>query len=221
LQQSSSDFKNVYYLPELEEIIDACRIADKSSEAYANDIALLKNELSKEIVRVPSITFNAIDKLSVDAFNEEVALEAKNYIEQLKSHYRDIFNNADNTINRFLSENIRNNKERFNAIKDAYYNESMSDIVRKTFDKNKLLRDGDKLIQVVDPIYQIPEPESAVSFRTHFFAPQKHFAGVFYDTLWFNITVVWLLTLLMYVVLYFDLLKKGLDFFGELKLFKK
>ncbi|MCG8580573.1 MAG: ATP-binding cassette domain-containing protein [Bacteroidales bacterium] len=221
LQQSSSDFKNVYYLPELEEIIDACRIADKSSEAYANDIALLNNELSKEMRRVPSISFKAIDKLTVDGFNEDVAQDAKSYIEALKNHYRDIFNTADNTINRFLSENIRNNKERFNAIKDAYYNESMSDIVRKTFDKNKLLRDGDKLIQVVDPIYQIPEPESAVSFRTHFFAPQKHFAGVFYDTLWFNITVVWILTIMMYLVLYFDLLKKGMDFFGELKLFKK
>ncbi len=221
LQQSSADFKNVYYLPELEEIIDECRIADRQSDTYADDMALLHNELSKELKRVPSIEFKAIDKLTVADFDEQVANSAKAYIEQLKNHYRDLFNTADNTINRFMSENIRNNKERFNAIRDAYFNESISDIVRKTFDKNKMLRDGDKLIQVVDPIYQNPEPESVVSFRTHFFAPQKHFAGYFFDTLWFNIMVVWLLTILLYAVLYFDLLKKSMDFFGELKLFKK
>jgi len=221
LQQSSSDFKNVYYLPELEEVLDACRVADKDSKAYKNDLALLRNELSKEMKRVPAIEFKSLDQLHPESFNEEVAANAKAYIGQLKDHYRDIFNQADNTINRFLSENIRNNKERFNAIKDAYYNESITDIVRKTFDKNKILRDGDKLIQVVDPIYQVPEPDNAVSFRTHFFAPQKHFAGTFFDTLWFNISVVWLLTILLYVVLYFDWLKKSLDFFGELKLFKK
>ncbi|MCT4647610.1 MAG: ATP-binding cassette domain-containing protein [Carboxylicivirga sp.] len=222
LKQSSSDFKNVYYLPEIEEIIDACRDADKNSEAYTRDLALLRNELSKEMQRIPAIkSANLVEKLTVDQFNEEVADQAKTYLEELKNHYRNIFNQADNTINRFLSENIRNNKERFNAIKDAHYNESITDIVRKTFDKNKILRDGDKLIQVVDPIYQIPEPESLVSFRTHFFAPQKHFAGKFFDTLWFNIVVVWILTILLYVVLYFDWLKKVLDFFGELKLFKK
>ncbi len=221
LQQSSSDFKNVYYLPELEEILDNCRIADKSIQSFANDIALLRNELSKEMKRVPSVKFAGIDKMTVADFNEQTAAEATAYIEQLKVHYRDLFNTADNTINRFMSDNIRNNKERFNAIRDAHFNESISDIVRKTFDKNKILRDGDKLIQVVDPIYQVPEPETAVSFRTHFFAPQKHFAGHFFDTLWFNIMVVWVLTIMLYVVLYFDLLKRGLDFFGELKLFKK
>ncbi|WP_439181960.1 ATP-binding cassette domain-containing protein [Carboxylicivirga taeanensis] len=220
-QQSSADFKNVYYLPELEEIIDRCRIADKTSNTYSNNIALLHNELSKELKRVPGIQFEGISNLTVEGFDEQAASAAMAYIEQLKAHYRDLFNSADKTINRFMSENIRNNKERFNAIKDAYFNESISDIVRKTFDKNKILRDGNKLIQVVDPIYQIPEPESVLSFRTHFFAPQKHFAGHFFDTLWFNIAVVWLLTILMYIVLYFDLLKRGMNFFGELKLSKK
>lgn len=221
LQQSSSDFKNVYYLPELEDVLNNCRIADRSSKAFVGDLALLHNELSKELKRVPAIRFDALDKLTETDFNEQVAGETLAYIEQLKNHYRELFNTADNTINRFMSDNIRNNKERFNAIRDAHFNESISDIVRKTFDKNKILRDGDKLIQVIDPIYQVPEPESAVSFRTHFFAPQKHFAGHFFDTLWFNIMVVWVLTIMLYVVLYFDLLKRSLDFVGELKLFKK
>ena len=221
LKQSSSDFKNVYYLPELEDKLDVCRIADKNSDEYINDLALLRNELEKEMKRVPTIEFEGLDQLSPEKFNETGAQQTVAYIAQLKTHYRDIFNKADNTINRFLSENIRNNKERFNLIKDNFYNESISDIVRKTFDKNKLLRDGDKLIQVVDPIYQIPEPESVISFRTHFFAPQKHFAGRFYDTLWFNISLVWIITIMLYGVLYFDLLKRGLDFLGELKLFKK
>ena len=82
------------------------------------------------------------------------------------------------------------------------------------------MREGDNLIQNVDPIYQIPEPESAISFRTHFFAPQKHFAGKFYDTLWFNIAVVWIFTILMYVALYYDLLLKLFAKIEDLKVKK-
>jgi len=115
----------------------------------------------------------------------------------------------------------RANKEKFERVKDEYFNESISDIVRKVFEKNKILRDGDKLVQMVDPIYQTPEPKNALDFRTHFFAPVKHIFGGFYDTLWFNIAVVWVLTVLMYVILYYDLLRKGLTRLGELKFRKR
>jgi hypothetical protein len=74
---------------------------------------------------------------------------------------------------------------------------------------------------MVDPIYQMPEPSSKFSFRTQFFAPQKHFAGIFFETIWFNIAVVWIFTVMLYVVLYLDLLKKLLNALSDLKFFKK
>ncbi|WP_430818830.1 ATP-binding cassette domain-containing protein [Carboxylicivirga caseinilyticus] len=226
LINSQSDFKQVYYIPELEEILNDCRkyfldSTDQSEESFIADLDLLHNEISKELKRVPTIGFDKLEQINKESFNPELASEIEAYLKTLKSHYSNLFFEANNKIDLFISQNLKHNKEKFNRIKDDFMNESISDIVRKTFDKNKILRDGNKLVQVVDPIYQIPEPENFIDFRTHFFAPQKYFAGTYFDTLWFNITIVWLLTIVMYLALYFDWLKKSLDYLGELKLFKK
>lgn len=226
LINSKSDFKQVYYIPEMEEILNACRehfltSQDITAKAYKADLDLLRNEVSKELKRVPTIGFANVNKLNPEDFTPELASELETYLKALKNHYSQIFFEANNKIDLFINQNLKSNKEKFNRIKDDFMNESIEDIVRKTFDKNKILRDGDKLVQVVDPIYQIPEPEHFLDFRAHFLAPQKHFAGKYFDTLWFNIAVVWLLTTLMYLALYFDWLKKALNYMGELKLFKK
>jgi ABC-type multidrug transport system ATPase subunit len=226
LLESNADFKQVYYIPELREVLDNCvqllNEKNRSENAdFIGNLALLKNEVSKEMRRLPEFPFKEVEKLTVEGFSAEVATALDAHLSKLKEHYEAEFFKANSAIEKFTVGNLRANKEKYLRIQDEYFNESTSDIVRKVYEKNKILRDGDKLVQMVDPIYQLPEPEHKLAFRTHFFAPEKHFMGRFFDTLWFNITVVWILTLSLYLVLYFDLLKKGLDALGELKLKKR
>jgi hypothetical protein len=47
--------------------------------------------------------------------------------------------------------------------------------------------------------------------RAHFFAPRKKLLGMYLDTFWANILVIWLMSISLMVTLYFDLMKKGLD----------
>ncbi len=226
LKESKSDFKSVFYIPKLEEVLNDCRKhyaknGEDNKKQFIADLALLHNEVLKELKRVPDVSFVELNKLNIDDFTPEVASKTDSYLAALKEHYNKIFFSANEEKDDFISRNIRKDKEKFNRIKDDYFNETISDIVRKVFEKNRILRDGDKLVQMIDPIYQTPEPSSFIDFRTHFFAPEKHFGGKYYDTLWFNITVVWLLTILLYAALYFDLLKKSLDYFNDLKFLKK
>jgi hypothetical protein len=146
-----------------------------------------------------------------------MAADINKFLDQLLAYYQNEFYKANTIKEEFLTANISANREKFERIKNDYFNESINDIVRKVFDKNKILREDNHLIQMVDPIYQKPEPSGTLDFRTHFFAPSKHFMGHYYETLWFNIAVVWIITAFLYVVLYFDLLKKGLNFAGNIK----
>lgn len=228
LEESSTDFKVVYYLPELEEILDECLEyvnGDKTEDdkdQFINNLALLKNEVSKENKRVKDILFKQVDQLEEGKFDAAVYTALKDYFDQLNAYYSSRFAKASALIDRMTNKAIAQyGNDGFNDFKDIYQNESISDVVQKIFEKNKILRDGNSLIQNVDPIYKMPEPEGFLSFRTHFFAPQKHFAGHYYETLWFNIVMVWIFTILMYVVLYFDLLRKMFNTFGELKYLKK
>jgi ABC-type multidrug transport system ATPase subunit len=220
-QESAADFKQVYYIPELRDIIaETARYAQGDSnitrKEYLSNVELIETEISLEMKRVPSISFEQMDKITPDDFSVALADDINSYLDELLTYYQNQFYRANTIKEEFLTANISASRDKFERIRDNYYNESINDIVRKVFDKNKILREDNHLIQMVDPIYQKPEPSGALDFRTHFFAPSKHFAGHYYETLWFNITVVWILTALLYVVLYFDLLKKGLNFAGNI-----
>jgi hypothetical protein len=200
MAESKCDFKQVYYIPELKDII--AKLDKSNAKSYKNDLELLRNEFTKEQKRVPKVKIDFINTITVDKFDDEIKRMSIQYLDELLNYYRAEFNKANKKKDEWLTQNLERNADRFNKIKDDYFNEMVSRYVRKELDKNKILRQRNHLVQVVDPIYQIPEPDHKLAFRTHFFAPSKHFAGKTFETLWFNITIVWILTIFMYIILY-------------------
>ena len=222
--ESEADFKQVYYVPELvnrvDEMIDEIE-SNGSVKETADHLLLLKNEIGSQLETVPSIEYADIDNLTPEKFTMEVAFATLDYLEDLKKYYGKVFSQAnalkEQRINRILSST----PERFNLKKDAYHNESISDIVRKVFEKNKILEYENRLVQQIDPIYQDPNVTGYFNIRSHFYAPRKHFMGRYFDTFWFNITIIWLLTIFLYITLYYEHLKKLLGFFENIKFRKK
>ena len=76
-----------------------------------------------------------------------------------------------------------------------------------------------RLIQRIDPIYL--DPTESNLGAAHFYAPNKRFMGVLFPTYWFNIVVIWLMSISMMITLYFDVFKKVLDFLGNISFGKK
>ncbi len=217
MSESQADFKQVYYLPELKNVLERCRDnigREDKAKTFKDDLGLIRNEFSKEMVRQPNIDFHVLDKINVDDFDMKVYNSCADYIAQLNELYSEQFLTANTKRERSIQYMLEKDATKYNALKDAYYNETLADIVRKTFDKNKILRDNDKLIQIVDPIYQMPEPEGILTFRSHFFAPYKYFAGRYWDTLWFNIIAIWIISIVLYFVLYFDFGRRAFEYLG-------
>jgi hypothetical protein len=50
---------------------------------------------------------------------------------------------------------------------------------------------------------------------SHFYAPLKRIGSLQIDTFWFNILVLWFVTLLFYLALYYNLLQKLLTAFDK------
>jgi hypothetical protein len=122
-----------------------------------------------------------------------------------------MFNKANKRLNNIKSYLINKNAKGFRKLKDNYHNESVAETVKKVFEKNKIIRYEDELIQHVDPIYQDPEAEGYFNIRAHFYAPRKHFMGNFYGTFWFNLIVILVMTAILYVALYYQALYKLLN----------
>ncbi|MBN1951321.1 MAG: ATP-binding cassette domain-containing protein [Bacteroidales bacterium] len=165
--------------------------------------------------------FFDLDKISPDNFSLEECKLFETYLEALKNFYSNLFREANlyrmNMVGKATGDFETDPKKR-TAKKKAYhdkfndyYNEGIADILKKVYEKNKILVYENQFIQHIDPIYEYPVPEHKLSFRSHLYAPKKHFWGQYFETYWFNMVVIWILTTLLYVMLYFDVLRRLLS----------
>jgi hypothetical protein len=105
-----------------------------------------------------------------------------------------------------------------NHEKNKYYNESLADLVKNINTKERLLEYNGKLIQQINPIFQETNSSNPMDYRTAFFFPQKNFAGISIDTYWFNLLVIWMMALVLYLALYFEWLRNMIDLFGKVNI---
>ena len=221
-QISEGSYKATHYIPQLIDRIDYCsstKLQDLETqediEDYKWKLALLKNELSREMVRVPDIEFDFIDYLTVENFTPEVGLNTKEYIEKLRKYYENITNEANNKRNAIINYWDDKNPGSYNRLREAYENEAVNEIVKNVYAKTNVNSYRDHLIQIKDPVFEMPWVRNIFDYRAQFYSPKKFFLGHKFDTFWFNMWVVWLMTALCYVALYYDWLKRSMDFFPE------
>ena len=94
--------------------------------------------------------------------------------------------------------------------KNRYYNESLAELVTRVSEKNRIIEYEGRLVQQIDPVFLDPQPANMFDYRAHFFAPQKNLLGQLVTTYWFNLLVIWVMTLALYIALYAELLRKAL-----------
>ena len=211
-EESQSDFRKVYWLPELFERLE--RIKNEvdnvgTVDLSANDLLVINNEVRKESARNAGVApFKEPDNLVPGKFDRNTADLLVEYLKSLDQYYGDIFQKISRQKENYFNFYLDRDPDAYNQLRDQYHNEGISDIVRKVYEKNKILEYEHQLVQHYDPIYQDPFVKGPFTIRTHFYSPVKPFLGKTFDTYWYNMTVVWLLTLLLYVALYFEWFKK-------------
>ncbi len=217
---SVADFKNVYYLPELRDKVDFCSNNYTSDDESVLDevdqnLALIKNELYKESQRVPQADFEGLNYIEKGKYSEQIGELIHIHLDKLQMYYDAMFSQASSKKEKIINYLDANYPGQYMSTRQKYHNEAVQDIVKKIYEKNKIIAYKDRLIQQTDPIFEMPWIDHPFDFRAHFFSPIKHFFGKNIDTFWFNMWVVWFMTIVCYIALYFDWLKKLLDLFQK------
>ena len=104
-------------------------------------------------------------------------------------------------------------KRHRHGIKRENNNEALEDFAKNSGAMVRILQYKDQLYQKMAPIYNDPTQNF---IKSHFYAPRKQIFGNYYSTFAINTIVIWIMTIGLYLILYFRLLKKLLDLFGEL-----
>lgn len=215
-QMAESEYKTVYYIPALKTKLNflSKNLNENKSETFKNALALLKREIGLELKIVGQDQFEVFHKLVPDDFDEWTAEKTHKFLDALNRFYNNRYNEANNKKEKaiYILTNTDERKEQFDYLKSHYYNQAVASMVKNTNDPDRLVEYEGKFVQKIYPIYMDPQPKHILDFRTQFYTGQKFIAGYYFSTLGFNLAVIWLMIAVLYLSLYFDVLRKLINF---------
>ncbi len=221
---SVAQYKKDYWMPKLESKLVKIENETKEGKKLSDvkeDIALLHNEISKETKLNKKVTFDALNQVNEKNYNPAVAAAIKAYLTNIKNYYINVQNTAYKKLDEVKLSMQKNpaQKEQFLALAANYDNENLNNLVKNAGELNRCIEKDGRLIQQIDPVYQ--DPVESKLGRAHFFAPRKNLFGTYFPTYWFNICVIWMMSIVLIITLYFDVFKKVLDGLGNIKFSRK
>jgi ABC-type multidrug transport system ATPase subunit len=227
-EEAQADFKAAYLAQELKRRnrFIADNYTSKSDSVIAivqKDLGILQTELSHEPYRKGLEKINLEKDLTPANYSEKTFATLDAYLDDYQKVYQKQYNEKVALKEKKIAFFEGNPKYGYNLneTKNHYYNESLADLVTNVSEKDRILEYNGQLIQQINPIYLDPKPAHLLDYRAQFFAPKKQFAGLWVDTFWFDTLVIWLMSGILYLTLYFELLKKLLDKTGKIKLLVK
>ncbi len=213
-QISNAEFNASFLIPALQIRLTESEInihTSKNQDQTILYLNLLKDQIQQLNQSIPSIQFNDPEKLNINSFSESVAREIKYYLEEMDSYFRKVKTEAiterDNMYNELVVQlgGKKAGKEAVVQLMEDYHNESLADLVLNRREINKIVEKNNKLIRKDEPIHMYP---TSTAGRAHFYAPMKRIGKLSFDTLWFNIIVIWIFSFILFLTLYYDLIKK-------------
>lgn len=171
-------------------------------------LRLVFNEFSKQAVQTPDFRFGKIEYLKPDRITTEIIEEALDYTEEIRRYYVAYSNKAKERKDVIVTKLQEADNKAFLELRDNYANEALEEFVVNKNETEKIIEYNDEIVQKLDPVYMDPKHNF---IKAHFYSPVKRIFGKDTDTYWVNIMVLWFITLVIYLILYFRLLKKFLD----------
>jgi uncharacterized phage infection (PIP) family protein YhgE len=225
--KANADYKTGYYLKQLETNLEEANAAlrgEVSREQIKDQLDLINHELHKELALFGAENRVDWQMLQFDKFDSAASDNIKKQLNKLNALYNKRKNTAikqiDSLKNQMTATKQLEREYFYN--KNTYTNDQVIDIVaHQGLVLTPILEVGNSLIRKITPIFATPEiPRNAWNFRTFYYAPQKYFAGKYFDTYWFNMLIIWIMALFALLALYIDLLKKFLLLFSKIGEYK-
>jgi ABC transport system ATP-binding/permease protein len=226
---ANADFQKVYMIPEIETRLQFCLLNYQAKDPETRrkvqkDFDLIRYEVKDEVEEFKAHDkFERFDKLTIQTFDSTTYTQVTELLEHLKKHYIQRYNKAD----QLKEEKIRKltstpeTQAAFQKFRERYHNEAIADAVKNLAETHRVIEKDGKLVQKIYPIYKNPDPDHIVDFDAQFYMPAKHFLSQDVDTFVFNNGVIWSMTFVLAIMLYFDVLRKIIDGLGNISKPKK
>lgn len=218
-EQSNAAWKRDYWIPEMKNQLNVLSNTNSTPEQFELAREILFNEIEKEESVWSNLTckscISELAQLSKGKPTQNIQVNINVFLEFLKKQYNVTYNRVTEELDELVSQM---GDKKFREQQYQFTNESLMDLVTNRTEVHKIMIGNEELIQKDDPVYF--DPVGKRFLDTPFYAPKKYFLGVEMSTFLANMLVIWFMTLTLIVALYYDILRKILQFFGKLKFTK-
>jgi ABC-type multidrug transport system ATPase subunit len=210
--KSTADYLNTYLIKDIRAKFDYLKLAPLNGadqETIRSRLDILNNQLTEmgELdYRLPAYQ---PPEGTGDPLSEEVVNAIESYLERISFVAGNMNGNSQREKNSIQDSLITElGMKEYKAFEDAHVNKSLSDMVQNANAVKQIVEIDDRFIRKFKLGYMKP---TSTRGKAHLYAPIKRLGRFEYETLWFNIVVIWLYTILLYLTLRTDLLAKVIN----------
>ncbi len=218
-----STYYKSFAIPELEKInneVQQLLIDGKDTSRIINKLEILQHGVNKIAVDLMEPIPAFSDSLNIALCKPSVLLAVDQYFDRATRSFVKHSNNSiaikDQTYNRMVEK--LGSHDDFLKLRQHYHNKQVSLVVTNANELYETAIIGNELVPLKDAIYHIPDAKNG---RSHYYAPVKRVSNILIDTFWFNLIIIWLYSILMFVILYFDVLKRSISYVETLLLVRR
>jgi ABC transport system ATP-binding/permease protein len=194
-------------IPELKAQLEAC---NETVRMQPDTLNQLLESIRIQLNRYPRyfdlFPYENLDHLNKDDFNETIATDLSEYLEYINLYFISLFeSSADqkSSYESMISDSL--GASYLSELKEKYTNEAIEGEVTNSNSKTVLETSAKPAVQRIDQIYQYPEANYG---RAQFYVPYKSVNGQLIDTVEFDVSIIWLFNLLLYVILLSNLISR-------------
>ncbi len=214
--ESSITYDMQFLIPALiQEIKDATEkfIADPQGEDLFAQLGTIRNGFSSIFL---TGDYPGLNTLYPEQFSTDNGYKAIGWLEKYKtkltSHRESLTLKKDILVDSL--QHAAGGAEAYLQLKRTFRNNQVADLVLNRTDLHKIVKKDGLLLRKLEPIYMYPVKMNG---RAHFYASVKLVGRMYIPTLTFNLIAIWVMSLILYLLLKFSVLRLTIDFFGGLR----
>ncbi|MBN2523808.1 MAG: ATP-binding cassette domain-containing protein [Bacteroidales bacterium] len=204
---SSGKMNYVHLMPIVKSQIQYCEKEYQShQDSVKSKLQSIKNILVFLANNYEVFPYENIHGLNLSDFNSMLAKDLLEYVEYLELHFYSMHANSKDLKEEYekqISDSL--GPEFLRNLRSAYYNYAIADKVTNDSIQDPIRFYNNTPVQIKHAVFKYPDSDIG---RGQMFIPEKQISGQRIDTLEFNVSVIWMINLMLYVMLVTNLLSR-------------
>jgi len=216
-EASNNRYVGSLLIPQIETKLSDCYQSYKKgtidSDATRADFKIVRHYTDKFLDRFGRDNLPAFERFQISTYDTIVHNAMREFYVTLRTVYNKRANRAQQQRDSIVVH--LNADGRFMDWKMKYHNNDLSNQVMAKNTAIQIMEYDGEFVRKYEPVFMEHEPGHFLDYRAPFYVPEKMIFGAILPTVAFNLIFIWFASFLLYLTLYYDLLRKSLKLLGR------